>query len=99
MVSTTPAGPMLHLPAPRFRSVAVGRVNVGPRPQINSPGFAGERKNVGLKSPNPVPVVLGTRPPNEGNRLGWLMIGMMMRLITFQSSLMLIGITGWTLRT
>ena len=61
---------MLHLPLPRSRSVAVGKVKVGPKPQINSPGLAGEKKKVGLKSPNPVPVVLGTNPPNEGRQNG-----------------------------
>src|SRR6185503_13381827 len=99
MVSRTPAGPALHLPAPKSRSVAVGSVIVGPMPQINSPGLPGDRNTVGLMSPKPVPVVLGTAPPNVGNSDGWLMIGMIVRVIRFHSSLSLIGITGWTLRT
>jgi hypothetical protein len=65
---------------------------------MTSPGLAGEKKNDGLKSPNPVPVVLGT-PAIEGDKFGWLMIGMMTRVMRFQSSAILAGITGWTLRT
>ena len=38
---------MLNLPFPKRESVAVGNVNVGPAPQISSPGFAGERKKSG----------------------------------------------------
>src|SRR4030095_3277282 len=98
MTSATAAGPILHWPLPRSRSVAVGSVIVGPRPQINSPDFAGDRKAVGLMSPNPVPLVLCTVPPAVGERDGWLMIGMIVRVIKFHSSLSLIGITGWTLR-
>jgi len=89
-----PPAPRLHLPLPRSRSVAVGNVIVGPTPQISSPGLAGDRNAVGLMSPNPVPVVLCTEPPNVGNNEGWLMIGMIVRVIKFQSSLILIGITG-----
>ena len=45
-------------------------------------------------SPNPVPVVLCTAPPAVGKSEGWLMIGMIVRVIKFHSSLSLIGITG-----
>jgi len=44
---------MLHLLVPSSDPVAVGSVNVGPTPQMNSPGFAGDRKNEGLMSPSP----------------------------------------------
>ena len=53
MVSATAAGPMLHWLVPNSGSVAVGRVNVGPTPQMSSPGFAGDRKNVGIEVPQP----------------------------------------------
>ena len=82
---------MLNLPLPIRESVAVGKVNVGPTPQINSPGFAGEKKNVGLMSPSPVAL------PVPEKSEGWLMIGMMVRVMRFQSSPSLIGITGWML--
>ena len=72
---------MLNLPFPKSESVAVGNVNVGPSPQISSPGFAGERKKVGLMSPSPVALLI------PGNSDGWLIIGKMVRVITFQSSL------------
>jgi hypothetical protein len=49
---------MLNFPLPIKESVAVGKVNVGPTPQINSPGFAGEKKNVGLMSPSPVALLI-----------------------------------------
>src|SRR5579863_4354757 len=51
--STTTEGPMLHFPCPNTGLVAVGNTNVGPTPQITFPGFAGDRKNDGFKSPNP----------------------------------------------
>ena len=53
MLSATAAGPMLHWLVPSSESVAVGRVNVGPTPQMSLLGFAGDRKNVGLRSPSP----------------------------------------------
>src|SRR5208283_294406 len=49
-------------------------------------------KNVGLMSPKPE--AFGA--PGAGE--GWLMIGMMMRVIRFQFSFREIGMTGWTLR-
>src|SRR5215813_6114643 len=54
IVSATAAGPRLNLPFPSSLSVAVGNVNVGPTPQISSPDFAGDKKNVGFMSPSPV---------------------------------------------
>jgi hypothetical protein len=68
---------MLHLLLPSSESVAVGSVNVGPTPQMNSPGFAGDRKNVGLMSP--IPKALSA-PSNSD---GWLMTGVMIRVIRF----------------
>ena len=93
MLSATAAGPMLHWLVPSRESVAVGRVNVGPAPQMSLPGFAGDRKNVGLRSPSPKAL------SSPGNSDGWLMMGMMVRVMRFQSSVSLSGITGCTLRT
>jgi hypothetical protein len=56
-------------------------VMVGPTPQMNLPGLAGDRNTVGLMSPRPKASVLG-----NGNSGGWLMIGMMVRVISIQSS-------------
>src|SRR5215470_4982278 len=67
--SPTTAGPRLNLPFPKSLSVAVGNVNVGPAPQINSPGFAGDKKNVGFMSPSPVAL------PMPGASDGKLMTG------------------------
>src|SRR5262245_34063338 len=88
IVNATAAGPKLNLPLPRSLSVAVGNVNVGPTPQISSPGFAGDKKNVGLMSPSPVAL------PSPGASDGRLITGMMIRVIRFQFSVRLIGITG-----
>jgi len=49
-------------------------------PEITLPAFLGERKNVGLMSSNPV------APLYPGNNEGWLITGMMVRVIKFQSS-------------
>src|SRR6185503_11838437 len=92
MNRATAAGPILHLPLPRLRLVAVGNVIVGPAPQINLLGLEGEKKNEGLISPNPKALSA------SGNSDGRLMIGMMVRVMRFQSAFSLIGITGWTLR-
>mgnify|MGYP000051855119 CR=1 FL=1 len=56
-------------------------------------GLAGEMKNVGLRSPKPN--TAGT--PGAGDP--WVMIGMMVRVIRFQSSVSLKGMTGWTFST
>src|SRR5271166_2373 len=88
VVSTTKAGPALHLPLPSSESVAVGNVIVGPTPQINFPEPFGERKTVGLMSPSPN--ALSITAAGEG----WLMIGIMVRVIRFQSLFKVIGITG-----
>jgi hypothetical protein len=48
MVSTTNAGPASHLPLPSTEALAVGKVIVGPTPQIILPGFAGERNTAGV---------------------------------------------------
>jgi hypothetical protein len=42
MLSATAAGTMLHGLVPSSESVAVSSVNVGPTPQMSSPGFAGK---------------------------------------------------------
>src|SRR5579862_7152431 len=51
--STTTEGPMLHFPCPNVLLVAVGNTIAVPTPQMSLPGFAGERKNDGFRSPNP----------------------------------------------
>src|SRR5208283_2809898 len=79
VVSTTMEGPALHLPLPSSDSVAVGNVIVGPTPQSSLPEFFGERKTVGLMSPSPN----ARSTPGAGE--GWLMIGIMVRVIRFQS--------------
>src|SRR5579862_472907 len=52
-ISTTTDGPMLHFPCPNIGFVAVGNTSAAPPPQMIRPAFAGDRKNVGFKSPNP----------------------------------------------
>src|SRR5262249_7559093 len=69
IVSATAAGPKLNLPSPSSLSVAVGNVNVGPAPQISSPDFAGDKKNVGFMAPSPVAL------PIPGASDGRLMTG------------------------
>src|SRR5580658_985560 len=46
-------GPTLSFPCPSTRPVAVGKANIGPAPQINLFGLAGEKKKVGVMSPKP----------------------------------------------
>ena len=60
--------------------------NAGPTPQINLPGLAGERKNVGFMSPRPY------APPVFWFGYGCHMIGWMMREMSNQSLLMCAGI-------
>src|SRR5258708_10657193 len=52
-VSATADGPIPSFPCPRNVLVAVGNWKTGPTPQINLPGFAGDRKRVGNISPKP----------------------------------------------
>jgi hypothetical protein len=59
--------------SPRLRSPST------PAPQMSLPGFAGERKRSGLMSPSPN--ALGMLGAGEG----WLMIGMVVRVIRLQS--------------
>src|SRR5271170_2915731 len=63
--SATNEGPRLHFPCPSTGFVAVGNTIVGPAPQISLPGFAGDRKNDGFRSPNPDAPWL----------MGWLTVG------------------------
>src|SRR6266542_3644050 len=93
----TAVGPMLNLPLPSFESVAVGMVNVGPTPQINPPDLAGDRKSEGLMSPSPQALPETLLGP--GNSDGWLMMGMIVRVIRFHSLVRWIGTTGCTLST
>src|ERR1017187_6791883 len=64
-ISTTTVGPMLHFPWPKYLLVAVGNATVAPTPQITLCAFAGDRKNDGLRSPNPYAPWL----------TGWLTVG------------------------
>src|SRR5262249_31733700 len=91
MKSATAAGPALQRPLPRRDTDAVGKVRVGPTPQMNFPGLAGERNTVGLMSPSPEASVRGAGGPNSS---GWLVIGMMVRVIKFQSCDTEMGMTG-----
>src|SRR5438034_8567906 len=93
MKRPTTLGPMLNLPLPRILLLAVGNVNVGPTPQIRCSDLAGDRKKVGLMSPSPLAF---SRP---GASDGTLRIGVMMRVMRFQSSVIRIGITGCTFST
>ncbi len=69
MNKPTAAGPILHLPLPRLRLVAVGNVSVGPAPQMNLLGLEGEKKNDGLISPNPKALsALGKRQREANDR-------------------------------
>src|SRR5215831_12640694 len=52
--SKTIVGPAPHFPWPSVGAVAVGSKKVGPMPQTSLPGWAGDRKNDGFKSPRPL---------------------------------------------
>ena len=45
---------------------------------------------------SPIPNALSEIRPGPGNSDGWLMMGMMVRVMTFQSEVSLMGITGCT---
>src|ERR1019366_3264729 len=92
-VRRTTEGPRLNLPWPRMALVAVGITNAGPTPQISLPGLPGDRKNDGFMSPKP------NSPPLFWLGYGCQTIGWIMRVIRFQLSLSLTGITGWMFRT
>ena len=66
---------------------------MAPTPQIQAPGFPGERKAEIWISP--MPFVL----PWPGVNAGREMMGRMVRVMMFQSSLIGEGITGWMLST
>src|SRR5262245_5410322 len=93
MVSATAVGPRLHLPAPISRALAVGKVDVGPTPETKSFDPVGDRKKLGLMSPSPKAWSM------PGPSAGWLMIGVIQRVIRFQSLVSVIGMTGWTFST
>ena len=86
------------MPAPHWlvamSSVAVGIRNAGPTPQISpaAVGFFGEKKKLCVVAPSP------TLWSKSGAMSSWLTIGRMVREITFQFSLIEIGITGWMFR-
>ena len=72
--------------------LTVGIWTTGPRPQSQpSVGFFGDRN--AEKTVGPVP----TGTLGSGERSGFQTTGRMVRVMTFQSSLTWIGITGWML--
>src|SRR5215472_11519253 len=75
-------------------SLADGAVIIGPKPQVKSliPELTGERNNDSLMSPTPF-VLLSI------SGLGWVVIGMIVREMTFHCAFKLIGTTGSMLRT
>src|SRR5258708_12340320 len=92
MVSRTADGPRPQVDCdPTFTEVAVGKVATGPTPQINFPGFAGDRNAVKLMLLRP------KLPP--GVNLGCDTSGMILRVMRFQSGLTVIRTTGWLFRT
>src|SRR5262245_49610261 len=93
IVRATADGPALHLPAPSSLLDAVGNVNVGPTPQMNFSDPTGDRNSVGLMSPMPNAWSI------PGASDGWLMMGMIVRVMRFKLSVSLIGITGCTFMT
>src|SRR5713101_8674934 len=94
VVSRTADGPRPHVDFdPTFTEVAVGKVATGPMPQINFPGFAGDRNAVKLMLLRPKLSL----PPAV--KLGCDISGMIVRVMRFQSWLKVIGTTGWMLRT
>ena len=90
--STTPVGPIPHLPVPSRSSVAVGKRNTAPTPQTTPPavGALGDRKT--LCSVSPIP----NCDPDSGRRLRYETTGTMVREITFQPAPIAKGITGCT---
>ena len=81
MLSATAAGPMLHWPLPSRESVAVGRVNVGPAPQMSSAGLRRGHAERRVEVAQPEGAVLARE-----QRDGWLMMGAIVRVMRFQSS-------------
>src|SRR5450631_1627584 len=81
IVNATPEAPSPQVDCdPTRGDVAVGNDTTGPIPQMNSvPAPAGERKAVNVMSPRPVV------PPTPASGLGWVMMGMIVRVMTFSS--------------
>src|SRR5215471_9158398 len=94
VATKTKVGPSSVLPVPRTGSLAVGAVTIGPKPQAKSliPELTGERNSDSLMSPTPF-VLLSI------SGLGWVVIGMIVREMTFHCAFKLIGTTGSMLRT
>ncbi len=67
-------------------------MKVGPKPTSRSLATEVAKNRVGLMSPRP----LSELSPLASD--GWWTIGTMVRVIRFQSSVSLNGITGWKLR-
>jgi hypothetical protein len=71
-------------------AVAVGNDNIGPMPQMIPPGLAGVMNSCSWMSPMPLDRV----PSGPGK----LLIGTIVRAMTFQFAVSLNGITGWKFR-
>jgi hypothetical protein len=85
-------GPKPQLSLPSFALLRVGAWVIAPTPQIQLPGFAGERNAVNCRSLIPLTLL------SFGLRAGSQTTGKMVRVIMFQSSFTEIGMTGWMLR-
>src|SRR5262245_15690450 len=77
-----------------MRSLAVGAVTIGPKPQVKSlmPELTGERNSDSLMSPTPFVLLL-----ISGS--GCVVTGIIVREMTFHCAFKLIGTTGSMLRT
>ena len=88
MRRATAVGPRPQRVDPSRSFVWVGNWAMGPTPQKNSPGLAGERNAEKKVSPRPNWVFC------PGPKGGWEMTGNMVRVIRFQFVPRRIGITG-----
>src|SRR5271169_2721671 len=88
MAKSTTEGPNVHLALPKAGLVLVGKPKTGPMPHTRTPGFLGERNSVVLMLPSPKVLPLWSAP-----RLGWLMRGMMVRVMRLKVP-MWKGMTG-----
>src|SRR5262249_41094533 len=81
-----------YLPCPVNLEPADGKMKVGPRARSQFPECAGESNSTSTMSPKDV---VCRSPPEDVGRGTLLYSGMTGRLIRFQSSLRLMGSTGW----
>src|SRR5215471_4077237 len=92
MCNSTADGPRPQFLLPSSALLLVGACTIGPRPQIHSPGLAGERNAVNCRSPMPL------LEPMSGPSAGIQMTGRIVRVMMFQSLSTEIGTTGWMFR-